>query len=211
MNSPEIKKILNRHWGILQTDPLVGHTLTPHPQVTFRRNTNLRDLLVHSHFKKPQKKSSTLSTLKGFFPCRACKACKGSRKISQYLLPGSTQPMPIKKYMTCNTDHVVYCITCPCKKTYIGSTTKKAKCRILEHMRAISNKDFSYPVSRHFAENHKSDRGQLQFFCLDTVDKMFRGGDRVKKLRRLESRYIIALDSKFPIGLNMAEELISHL
>lgn len=66
--------------------------------------------------------------------------------------------------------------------------------------------------SRTYESNrHKSDRSALRFFAIDSVPVSIRGGDRVANLRRLESRYIIDLDSKTPHGLNGGEEMMVHL
>ena len=107
--------------------------------------------------------------------------------------------------------YVVYCFQCPCDLIYIGTTIKKALCRVLEHMRAIAKQDVTYPVARHFSAAHNSDRNLLRFYCIDRVPPNVRGGDRTRKLRQLELCYIIRLQTKAPGGLNMDEELAVHL
>ena len=117
----------------------------------------------------------------------------------------------IKKFLTCSTDYVVYVLMCPCEKWYVGSTKHPAKRRILEHKRAINKNDHQYPVARHFAEFHQGASSLLRYFILDRVEPDPRGGDRLLRLRQLESRMIIGLDTKQPLGLNIDEELYIHL
>ena len=105
---------------------------------------------------------------------------------------------------------VVYALECPCKKLYIGSTIHKANKQVLEHLRAIGNKDPTYSMAWHFSE-HYSNRDLLSFFVIDHVPVNERGGKRTLKLRKLESKYIIELETKGELGWNMEEEIRMHL
>ena len=103
------------------------------------------------------------------------------------------------------------CAGVPLEKSYVGSSKHPAKRRILEHKRAISKKDPQYPVARHYAKLHDSKANLLRYFILDRVEVDLRGEDRLLKFRQLESKMIIGLDTKQPLGLNMDEELYIHL
>ena len=85
-----------------------------------------------------------------------------------------------------------------------------AKKRVLEHMRAIRN-DKQYPVARNFQAKHQSNPDLLSFFVVDSIPVSYRGGNREKNLRRLESRYILDFDTMTPRGHNKDEELYVHL
>ncbi|KAJ1171762.1 hypothetical protein NDU88_003620 [Pleurodeles waltl] len=75
---------------------------------------------------------------------------------------------------------------CPCDKCYIGSTIHKAKKRMLEHMRSITREDKTYPIERHFAQDHEKNINLLKFCVLDNIPIHMRGGNREQELRRLE-------------------------
>ncbi|XP_077123750.1 uncharacterized protein LOC143781122 [Ranitomeya variabilis] len=57
---PELTKIMHKHWGILQSDPILKQFLPSRPLMVPRRSRNLKDLLVHSHYSstKPSLASS---------------------------------------------------------------------------------------------------------------------------------------------------------
>lgn len=93
----------------------------------------------------------------------------------------------------------------------MGSTKLQLKIRILQHMRAITNNDFNYPMARHFEEHHGSDCNTLKFWGIDRVMPHPRGEDRERKLRVMEPKYIIELHTKAPMGLNSGEELATHI
>lgn len=40
----------------------------------------------------------------------------------------------IRKHITCRSEGVIYCASCPCNLMYIGLTTRKLKVRIREHV-----------------------------------------------------------------------------
>ena len=82
---------------------------------------------------------------------------------------------------------------------------------MLEHTRAIKNKNAQYPVARHFETTHNSNPNLLSFFVVDSILLSRRGGDREQNLRKMESRYIIDFETQAPNGQNRDEELSVHL
>lgn len=206
----ELRTILRKNWNLLKMDPVIGADIPEHPMLTFRKARALRDSLTSSYIIKTTP-SVFGNELWGFFPCGKCKACVGSKRVLTYEVPGVEKPRPIKRFITCSTQYTVYCLNCSCGIKYIGSTIHQTKIQILEHTRAIKNCDMSYPVARHFKDEHNSNRDLLTFFALDHVPLHPKGGDRVTSLRRLESRYIIDLQTKIPESLNINDELETHL
>lgn len=83
--------------------------------------------------------------------------------------------------------------------------------RVLEHMQAIVNKDSHYPIARHFESHQFSDSSKLKYFAIEQVNVGIRGGNRLLRLRKCESRHIIDLGARQPVGHNIDEEMIVHL
>lgn len=179
------------------------------PTVTYRKPKSLKDRLVHS-YQNPISKSTWLAASTGFHKCNACKACKHVSSRKTFKLHNGKDKI-INKFITCTTEYIVYQLECPCGLRYTGSTKQALKKWILEHQRAITNMDFSYPMARHFYNAHGSNRNLLNFCGIDRVLKHIRGGDREKELHTLESRYIIDLNTRVPYGLNREEELSTHI
>ena len=208
--SRALGQILRTHWKILGCDSCLKEHMTETPSITYRRANSLRDKLCSSLCTEVPKQS-LISEGKGFFPCKRCKACRNSVRVTQYQNISDGRLITIDKFLTCSSDYVIYGLICPCGKWYIGSTKHPAKRRILEHKRAIRNNDAQYPVARHYAKFHGSDDALLRFLILDRVPVNPRGGDRLLELRKLESKTIIGLGTKHPQGLNIDEELYIHL
>ena len=166
--------------------------MTQTPSITYRRAKSLRDK-VCSSLCADAPKQALISDRVGFFPCKRCKACKGSVKVTQYRNNTDGRLITINKFLTCSSDYVIYALICPCDKWYVGSTKHPAKRRVLEHKRAIRNNDAQYPVARHYAKFHGSDDALLRYLVLDRVPVNPRGGDRLLVLRQLESLHTRSL------------------
>jgi hypothetical protein len=70
--------------------------------------------------------------------------------------PQTGKQIPNKGVITCSTKAVIYLITCPCGKTYVGKTKRELKLRISERRSTIRCKNSTYPVTTHFLEANQS-------------------------------------------------------
>lgn len=143
-NSNQIRKAITRNWNILKSDPGIGNSIPERQSITYRRGHNLKDLLVHSDL--TERESSRGIDLQGFFPCGHCKACGNSRMVKEYWNTSTNTMISINQFLTCNSTFIIYVLECPYKLRYVGSMTHIVKKRILEHMRAITNRDKQYPI-----------------------------------------------------------------
>ena len=117
------------------------------PLVVFSRGRNLRDQLVNSDLPPqalpPQRLFVPL--LDGNYKCNGCAQCNGTYKCESFKHPQTGKQIPIKGVISCATKAVVYLITCPCGKNYVGKTKCELKVRILEH-HSIRCKNSAYPL-----------------------------------------------------------------
>lgn len=205
-----LRRIINRNWSVVRGDPVIGMMMPAKPSITFRKAQSMSDLLVKS---SPEMLVSTnwLNSKKVFFKCNSCRACECGINKTTYITPFTENPIKIKKNLTCRTEYVVYVLGCPCGLQYVGSTKLQAHKRILQHMRAISNNDHAYPMARHFKESHNNNLRKLTYFLIDAIPQSKRGGDQESKLRRLETKYIIELDTRIPNGHNSSEDFLTWL
>lgn len=88
--------------------------------------------------------------------------------------------------VTCSTRYVVYLITCPCRKQYIGCTTRTFTTRVGEHIALIKGRDPKHTVPRHYKQFHNSNPAGSQFIIIDKYVPLWRGGARVRGVSRLE-------------------------
>ena len=111
------KRILLRNFNILSSDPETRAVFPQPPLVADRRDSNLRDILVHTS------DSSQSSVQASTSPClhARCRACHYI--CSDTSVRGPQYSFVIKKAFSCQTSGLVYCITCRrCPAVYIGGT-----------------------------------------------------------------------------------------
>lgn len=201
---PMIETILKRHWHILHTDPVLDNILGSRPLTCCRRAPNLRDRLVKSHLTRLSIKPLRVGT----FACGRCRACIYMHN-EQPVIDRFGKRHRITQIFTCMTNNVIYMLTCPCNKVYIGKTTRPFKKRLLEHVSSINNAPEWIqnnrklpPVSRHFLEFHNNSSTGLRAMGLQRISLGIRGGDIDTALLSKESEWIFRMNALGPMGLN---------
>ena len=112
----------------------------------------------------------------------------------------------IKGVITCSTKAVIYLITCPCGKNYVGKTNRELKVRISEHRSTIRCKNFTYPVAAHFLEAGHA-ISSLRYIGIEHVTLPRRGGDLDNLLLKREAAWNFNLKFFAPFGLNVDFDL----
>ena len=140
-NMPALR-ILLRHFSILQLDPISSPAFPSLPLVAFRRDRNLRDLLVHSRLR-------TSAGQLGTVPChRHCLTCPFVILTPMLQFPKSH--FDIQDSFSCLSRNLIYSIICKrCDMKYIGETGRRLADRFAEHLRDITNHRDS-PLANHF-------------------------------------------------------------
>ena len=203
--SHTIRPVFKKHWHILKSDPELSHVMNDLPLFVYKREKNLRDLLVHADFAryKPRRASQrVLSPLPtGNYRCGGCAQCNNTYKTQNFRHPHNNKIFPIKSVITCASTHIVYILMCPCGLVYVGKTTRQLKQRISEHKSSIRRNDRDYPVAVHF-NDHKHDISSLRFCGIEQVSLPKRGGNHDLLLKRREAFWIFTLQTLSPKGLN---------
>ncbi len=111
----------------------------------------------------------------GFYPCLKCAACKNVRKrCFEFRSCITDRTYKIKQLVTCASTNVIYLLSCPCIKQYVGKTNRQFRTRIIEHMSAIRRKDLKSLVARHFVDVSFSFISK--FCCYWKVDRLVEEG-----------------------------------
>ncbi|OCT65597.1 hypothetical protein XELAEV_18041835mg [Xenopus laevis] len=215
----KLTNIFKKHWHILQMDKDLRGEIGEQPSIVFTRPNTLRQSLAPSYLKKEIANPTWLGKNKGFFKCMQCIACKtlksNARNVYNFKSNQTNKQYKINKLITCDSVNVVYLLECPCKKQYVGRTTKKLKLRIAEHIRNIKKGlkthrgrftnlvNRPHSVSEHFSLFHNSDPSGLKFMGIAHKVKTWRGGNNVQIISQEETRWIISLKTLQPMGLNI--------
>jgi len=187
----KVRKILLSNWSILHSRPEVADIFSKPPLIAYKRDTNLKDLLVKSRMKRNNQPLSA-----GTHPCSSpkCKTCPFI--CNEVNITSHVSQFEVRKHFTCRSTNLVYLIHCTrCKLMYIGETGRTLNDRISEHISDIRyNRDKS--VARHFNQS-----------CHSLLNLRVRGlwlmkTDNVKLRKETESYFIERLATRSPHGIN---------
>ena len=195
----EFKKILHKHWHIIETDPRLKEVFKDPPKLVFKRPPNLRDTLVRSYTPPPTNFLSDIPP--GNYKCSNCAQCGYTTKCKSFTHPHSGKEITIRGTITCSTNFVVYLIKCPCGLAYVGKTNRALRTRISEHRSSIRCGDIRNPVAVHFNQ-HGHNISSFRYWGIEKVTRPPRGGDHNRILLQREAYYIYMLNTMAPHGLN---------
>ena len=145
-----IKNILVKNFHILQSDPDLKDLFPEPPLVAYKRDTSLRDHLVHSRLLSHPRND----TSPGTHPCglTKCKICRHVSPASN--IRGPKGDFKISRNFTCQSTDVIYAVICTrCSGTalmmYVGETSRSLATRGEEHLRA-ARLGYNTQVGEHF-------------------------------------------------------------
>ena len=176
----KISKIVRQNLNILQADSTTRRIFPEPPLCAYRRDTSLRDQLVHSSLPG----NLNISVVEQSEPCKRprCKTCV--HLIYRDSITGpNNQTFVMKNSFSCTTTNVVYAISCTkCNLIYIGETKRKIADRFREHLLSI-NKQIErneetpgLPVANHFGDGHH-DKNDIKVYGV----LAFRGSEKIRK------------------------------
>lgn len=206
----EVEKVVRKHWHILKSDRHLKNILPDVPKIVYKKAPTLRDLLVRNVM-DPPKSGHNFFTSKGFVPCKYCYACRHSKKTQNKRLDFSStttgQTYPIRDFISCHTEGVVYVLQCTCNLQYVGRTKRPLMVRIREHIQNIKKGFPKHSVSKHFALVHDKNPAHLTFWAIEKYKKHWRGAHMVRSISQIESRWIFTLRTMVPDGMNVEFDL----
>ncbi|XP_078540171.1 uncharacterized protein LOC144825196 [Lissotriton helveticus] len=189
----KIRNIINKNWKILNVDDQVP--ALPLPLLAYRRNQNLRDMLVHTRqIKRPPTEGLCpipgLPIILGNHRCGSCHACNSA--IVSETVEYNNKSVKLRHLTNCRSKNIIYILFCSCGLAYVGETGREFRVRFSEHKSAIRTKRTSAPLVEHFLEmNH--DEQEIKWCILEKVQpKLGQMVDITRKKR--ETFWIYQLD-----------------
>ena len=185
----KVKNIIYKHFNLLRTHRETTSLFRELPLTSWRRDTNLRDMLVHT-----EERDREVSV--GSFPCDCsrCSTCPFNVHTDRVFGPKGS--MAVSGRFTCTSTNVVYCILClKCGFLYIGSTVRRLGDRFVEHLRCTRQNYRYFPVPAHFnTNNHNVSHMSVSGIC--------QVSGKEDRLRLKEEEIIFRLGTLEPLGMN---------
>ena len=130
---PDMKNIVTREVRLLSLSKETEH-IKQDKIMSYRRQPNLRDILVHSQLSRKKVKAGTFKCGK-----KTCTYCKYLTISDNFQNNQSGTTYRTKGHITCDTANIIYLITCKkCKKQYVGQTSTPFRFRIAKSF--VNNK-----------------------------------------------------------------------
>lgn len=204
-----IKRIVKNNLGILRADNKLREILSEGVRFSTKKTRNLGNILPSG--KRSLKKGRTWLFKQGMHKCNSakCSTCKMVQETTHFWNKRKQKQFIIKQHYNCASTHAIYKIDCNiCDLAYVGSTIRSVRTRISEHIRDIIKPSESRSMSmasKHFVQQHAGALTGFQFTVIDSI----KHNEKVSELRKLEVKWMYALNTLFPAGLNQRNDLFT--
>lgn len=196
-NSPNINKILKKHFNMLQQSERLSKIFPTPPRVVYRRPKNIKDYLVHAKTERAPKG--------GCRPCgkARCRVCKHMQTTTVAESTNSNFKHLIHATLDCDSSNVVYLLECGvCGIQYIGQTDTAFRMRFNNHRAHVRSLP-DLPLSRHInSENHPFDSIRVT---------LLQSGFSTTREREQRESYIIYKFNTVKAGMNVSPGIMSSI
>lgn len=133
-----IKRLIRKHWHVLESDQLLAPILLERPSVVFKGASSLSSQVAPSVQDPPRENRTFLKNLTGYHRCKKCQVCNLNKCKDRKIIQSSTgKTHEVEPFITCLSKGVVYLIQCPCGLQYVGRTKRELRIRLNEHIANI--------------------------------------------------------------------------
>ena len=200
----QVSNTIRSHIPTLHSNERLKHIFPEPPIVAFRRNRNLKDLLVSA--KLPPVKNNEEIEEPGFFQCKS-KKCSVRNNITmgkKFSSSITKENFPITDHIDCKMSWLIYLITCSkCSMQYVGKTTTSLYTRFANHKTDIkyygTDKGKKLPIGKHFNMTGHS----FADFTIMGIELLKKRDERI--ILKRESFWIRKLHTLIPEGINVDE------
>lgn len=206
-----IKRLIRKHWHVLESDQLLVPILPERPLIVFRGASSLSNHIAPSIQDPPWENITFLQNLTGYHRCKKCQVCTlnrcQDRKISHFPTTSTSRSYEVEPFITCSSEGVVYLIQCPCRLQYIGRTKRALRVRLNEHIANIRKGFHKHLVSRHYDSVHRRDPSDTLFVGIDKYRPHWRGSSLVREISKQEMSWVYRLRTYLSYGLNVDTDI----
>jgi len=202
----KINNILRVSFPILQRSLETRNLFSKVPKVIFRKAPNLQNILSRPKLQQGVYEGGNIA--QGCNPCNKprCGTCKMLLNSNNFTSSSTGRTYPIRGNIDCNTDNVIYQLTCKfCSKEYIGQTTNPLRIRMTNHRFDVNHQNQTRPVSSH-AMFHKQTKLEKCFNLKGVYHRpnnLCQVPDNNKYLNNYEVAHQLILNSRQPDGPNI--------
>jgi hypothetical protein len=204
-----LREIIQDNWSLLGRTNTTETIFHKSPIFGYRRNQNLKDILVHAKITLPPKPDTITRQRNVERKCKSksCRYCPKLDTSGQIKGVTSDHLYQTRTNITCNSNNLIYCIQCKrCHILYVGQTKNSIKERFKSHFYSITHPhNVDTTVGRHFSSLPHQGIEDTNI----TVLEFILAPPNTKAAQRLrdekEKIWIHRLSTIAPQGLNSAD------
>ena len=205
-NLPNMKATLNKNWDILKINNDISSLFQQKPNIAFRRNRNLRQILCNHRIynNKIVKQKYVIGKCRPCLSRRDNLCCKQMANTSIFTNRKSGKQYNILHQLNCKSSHVIYLIECTlCNhKPYVGKSEYPSNIRTNNH-RSDSKKKNTIPVDQHYGQPDHDFTKHARIKLIEQVHNRNKSKEEITHiLEKREDFWIKALDALKPNGFN---------
>ena len=132
----DLPGVIFKHWKAMTRDKRMERIFKEPPMVSFRQPPNLKKLLCKAKLPGGSTRPTRQATV-GLQKCgkKVCSCCSYLNTMKPTICSNTGSQFNVGANVTCETQGVVYCLTCKhCKSQYIGQASKRLKDSVQEHI-----------------------------------------------------------------------------
>ena len=207
---PNIKKILEEEWKILQINENESRKFSEKPRLCYKRNRNLRDILGQTRIKNNKVVRRKEAPTKGrCTPCRGradAKCCTHVVNTNVFTDKTGRKKFDIRQKTGCRSKNAIYlswCDRCTTNvRQYVGKLeSQQANRRINKHRNDVKRED-SIAIDKHFREPGHSFDDFRMIIIEEINDKNMTKEQTRQTLLRREDFWVKTLGTLEPQGFN---------
>ena len=207
---PDMKAIVNKHWPILSTNERCQYVSKMNPQVVYKRNKNLKDILVRAKYRSGETHCTSRNE-QNVLKCGSCSWCNKISEGSKFKSYTTGIEYRVYHKMNCTSPWVIYLCSCKVhKKQYVGKSKPKLNIRMNNNRNHLRIKKRDCKLVQHFLDSSTcSFETDLEIMPIEQI-RMQALDDRSTEqkqevLKRREIFWQHRLKTFEPMGLNKRE------
>jgi len=199
-----VQQVISSSWDLLSrscaTRPIHDNRVI----FGYRRNKNLRDLLVKSSLPEEQEASIPLARTTNQCSNKKCRYCPKINTSGSITSSTTNLKFHTMENVTCKSHNLIYCITCKnCKKQYVGQTKRRLQERFQNHFYNVSKG--IEQIGRHFNSLNHNGIEDIEIHILSFIKQPSNSPTATIARNKVEMAWIYRLNTVAPLGLNILD------
>ena len=174
-----------KHWHLLHINPNLAEIFQNPSILVFRRNKNLRNIIVTKLIENGKVKRKFTNKIQG--KCTPCLGnnrtlcCKQVANITTFRSNQTNRIFQIYHNLNCKSKYVIYLVDCiKCKIQYVGKAKTEFNIRLNNHGKDLWEPD-AILASRHFSDKDHNFNTHAIFILIEQIRHIDIDKEKIRK------------------------------